>query len=67
METQLEEEIQETPVQPTIMRRVDSEPPIQHITSLSATPNVGRDGMLPQVVASKGFAQMFGLDIRAAL
>jgi hypothetical protein len=68
METQFKQEvIQEIPTQSTTLRLADGEPPVHRVTAISAVPDGGRDGTLPHAAASKGLAQMFGLDIRAAI
>jgi hypothetical protein len=68
METQFKpEEVQETPIHSTIVHPSDGQPPVHRVTTISPAPDGGHEGTLPHAAASKGLAQMFGLDIRAAI
>jgi hypothetical protein len=68
MESQIKrDEIQETPLQSTTLQPWEGQPPIRRVPPLSTAPDGGREEKSPHAAAAKGFAQTFGLEIRAAM
>lgn len=60
-------QISERPMQSTFLQPSDGAPPTHNVTVLAAAPDDRHGVTSPQGAASKGLAQMFGLDIRAAI
>ncbi|HEX4053826.1 MAG TPA: hypothetical protein VHX86_06145 [Tepidisphaeraceae bacterium] len=61
------EAIQETHVQPTILQTTDDGQTLQQVPPSLDAPDCPPNAILPQTAASRGLAQTFGLDIRAAI